>query len=265
VTAPEQLSIETPEQIALEFPLAGVGSRFLAIALDSLVQAAAFVVLGLIGLGTFTMLGRRSLGSWVLAVLVLAGFVVYYGYYAVFEALWRGQTPGKRAVGLRVIAVSGRPVTIYQSVLRNLVRIVDQLPGLYGVGIVSVLVTSRHQRLGDLAAATVVVHERPFEVGFDAPGLTSRGERIGADRIAPQEIAAIELYLQRRAGLDWPARDRMSGELADRVRRRLSLAPGGSDEDLLERTVAEFRSGGGRLPTSEIGRRKSEVEGGGRK
>ena len=99
----------------------------------------------------------------MLALLILAAFVLYYGYFAVFETMWSGQTPGKRAIGIRVIAASGRPLGAVDAILRNLLRIVDQMPGMYAVGLLAIFLTSRNQRLGDLAAGTVVVHDRPIE------------------------------------------------------------------------------------------------------
>ena len=159
---PEKLTIDTPEQIALEFPLAGAGSRFLALAIDTFVQ-----------LGDrpgprarrrssslwFRSLGYQSTATWAFALLILLGFLLYYGYFAAFEALWGGQTPGKRAVGLRVISVTGQPITAFDALLRNLLRIVDQMPGIYAVGVLSIFFTARNQRLGDLVAGTVVVQE----------------------------------------------------------------------------------------------------------
>ena len=96
---------------------------------------------------------------------ILLGFLLYYGYFAAFEALWGGQTPGKRAVGLRVISVTGQPITTFDALLRNLLRIVDQMPGIYAVGVLSIFFTSRNQRLGDLVAGTVVVQEQGLRAG----------------------------------------------------------------------------------------------------
>jgi uncharacterized RDD family membrane protein YckC len=245
VTAPEKLTIETPEQIALEYALASIGSRFLAVAVDTLIQSGLLLVLGLVAIGVLAMTGFSSASAWVLAPLVLGAFLVYYGYFAAFEILWQGQTPGKRTVGLRVMDRSGRPITAYQSLLRNLVRIVDQMPGLYGVGILSVFITAHHQRLGDLAASTVVVHERPPEGTIGLAVAPSASVRSAVHGLTAQEISVIELFLERRAGLDVTARDQTARELANRVRRRLGLAAGGHDEDLLEQSVADYRSGSG--------------------
>ncbi len=245
--APEKLTIDTPEQIALEFPLAGVGSRFLAIAFDTVLQGGAIAVLVAIGLTLRAVAGRvpplRGLGIWGIALLFALGFVVYSGYFAIFEAIWSGQTPGKRLVGLRVIDVSGRPITVYASIIRNVLRLVDQLPGVYAVGILSILITSRQQRIGDLAAGTVVVHER---IGSSAviPEAAPHTQRHGAHRLSAAEIAVIEGFLQRRQELgDW-TRLQTARKIAARMRRTLDLADGEDDERLLEQLASEYRSSG---------------------
>ena len=255
MTAYEQLTIDTPEQIALEFPLAGVGSRSLAMVLDSLIQGAvALVVLiagGLLGVGlgrvVQSMTGRASssIGLWIFALVILLLFSAWYGYFALFEILWRGQTPGKRALGLRVISVSGRPITPMQAILRNLLRIVDQLPALYAIGIISVLVSARNQRLGDIAAGTVVVREQATEALQVPTQDAAVQDRLRANRLTDQELALIERFLQRRHELDVEVRDRTAMQIAARVRERLGLSDSDvNNEDLLERVLAEYRAFG---------------------
>jgi uncharacterized RDD family membrane protein YckC len=250
VAALEKLNIDTPEQVALEFSLATVGSRFLAVAVDTLIQVGCAVFLFLLILvgmwiSSVTVAGARP---WVLAVLVLGVFIIYYGYFALFESIWNGQTPGKRVVGLRVIHASGRPVSVFEAVLRNVVRIADQMPGIYAVGIVTVFLTERSQRLGDLAAGTVVVHERTVEspqpevAGEQAagPALTHHG----ASKLAAEEIAVIDLYFRRRDDLDAYARLRTARQIASRVRQRLGITGKIDDEQLLEQIAAEYRARG---------------------
>lgn len=248
--ASEKLTIETPEQIALEFPLAGVGSRFLAVALDTLIQTALGVAVALLWLAVLATVVASfggDAGIWTLALAVLLGFSVLYGYFATFEILWQGQTPGKRMIGIRVIGADGRPITAYQALLRNLLRLVDQVPGLYGIGIVSVLLTARNQRLGDLAAGTVVIHEQqsispvsPLLV--PVPDVARATGALQAGRLTDQEIALIERFLQRRGDLDVDTRERTGREIAARVRHRLGLTAGEQDEALLERVTAEYRA-----------------------
>lgn len=242
--ASEKLTIETPEQIALEFPLASAGSRFLALAIDTLIQLGGFAVLAVLGLIALTArtTGSPVAGNWVAATVVILGFLLYYGYFAAFEALWNGQTPGKRAIHLRVITTSGRPITAYDALLRNLVRIVDQLPGIYTVGLISLFFSEHNQRLGDLAADTVVVHEQSIE----RHALTGRRPSAsrGAARLTPQEITVIETFLVRRPDLPDHQRSRTAHNLATRVRSRLAITDTGqSDERLLEEIATEYRGG----------------------
>ena len=240
----EKLTIDTPEHIALEFPLASAGSRFLAIAIDTLIQFGALFVLGLLAVLTTTGFSREG-GTWVLAILVLAGFVLYYGYFAVFEALWNGQTPGKRAIRLRVITTSGRPITVYDSLLRNLLRIVDQVPGVYAVGLLTVFLTERNQRLGDLAADTVVVAEQPIAhthvARHSRPGAVHRG----AAHLSAEELAVVETFLSRREEVPYEVRKQTAAAIAARVRKQLNVPADDltRDEALLEEVAAEARGG----------------------
>jgi uncharacterized RDD family membrane protein YckC len=250
VPAPENLIIDTPEQIRLEFALAGVGSRFLALAFDTVLQAGAIVVLVGIGLivrrltaGSIVpgVVAPGGLGTWVIAALVAGGFIVYAGYFAIFEAVWTGQTPGKRLVGLRVIDVSGRPISVYAAILRNAVRVVDQVPGIYGFAILSVLVTRRQQRLGDLAAGTVVVHDR-LEAGAPAVDARTSTVRHGAHRLSADEIILIEGFLRRREELDSWLRLDSARRIARRMTERLELGPVEDEERLLEELATEYRA-----------------------
>lgn len=245
MTAWEKLTIDTPEQIALEFTLAGVGSRFLALALDTVIQVSLVMLLYIVAIAL--LIGRVGDGMWALAIVVLLGFMLFYGYFAAFEWLWRGQTPGKRLLGLRVISASGHPMTPYQAAVRNLLRIVDQIPGLYGVGIVSVLLTDRSQRLGDLVAGTVVVREdATTRQPLDADAPRTGRETLRATRLGDAELALVERFLQRRSDLEGNVRQQAARQIATRIRERLGLPPGGEGEDeaLLERVALEYRSGG---------------------
>jgi uncharacterized RDD family membrane protein YckC len=244
VTAPDQLSIETPEQVALEFPLAGVGSRFLALAIDMLLQlASGLLVLGAVA-AVWSILRPRAGGPWFLAVIVIAGFLLFYGYFAGFEAFWHGQTPGKRLVGLRVLSVTGRPARIDEAILRNLLRVIDQLPGVYAIGIVTMLVSSRNQRLGDLAAGTVVVHEKALSV----PVLTvasPSGLAWSGGGLTEAELLLVETFLQRRSEIDPVIRETHAHAIAERLRARLGAsAPALEAEPLIEALHARARTTG---------------------
>jgi len=249
VTAPDQLSIETPEQVALEFPLAGVGSRFLALAVDMLLQLAiALLVLGAVS-GTWSVVGGRGIGgAWFIAVLVIAAFLLFYGYFAGFEAFWHGQTPGKRLVGLRVLSVTGRPARVDEAILRNLLRVIDQLPGVYAIGIVTMLVSSRNQRLGDLAAGTVVVHEKALSAPRMPIAAAPAGVGwTGGAGLSEAELLLVETFLQRRHELETTVRERHAQAIADRLRGHLGpAAPPLEPEALIEALHARARTRGGR-------------------
>lgn len=162
----ELLSVETPESVAFAYELAGLGSRGLALMLDtvylSLIILAEFLVafLGVVVFAYFTKTSIiAGLSVWVFAGVGIAAFVTYWGYYIFGEVARNGRTPGKRQFGIRVVRDDGSRVGVLDSFIRNLLRIVDALPATYAVGIVSMLFSARHKRLGDMAAGTVVVRD----------------------------------------------------------------------------------------------------------
>src|SRR5215831_15124125 len=209
----EKLTIETPEQTSLDFAIAGVGSRFLALALDTLIQMLVGFIVGLGGgmvVAALTAAAPKS-AIWGMAILVLFFFLLYFGYYAFFEIIWNGQTPGKRRVGIRVIKDDGRPLTPAESIGRNLMRIVDWLPAFYGVGILCAFFTKGNKRLGDLVVGSLVVRETSLAelkpIWQTAPAQESRLPKgtglLGAERLTSQEAALIESFLSRRSSLDY--------------------------------------------------------------
>lgn len=243
----DKLSIDTPEQVALDFSIATIGSRFLALSIDTLIQAAATLVLILVAIAVkLTTDGWTAVQPWVAAALFFVWYLLYNAYFAAFEAAWNGQTPGKRIIGLRVIGVTGRPVSPFEAILRNVLRIADQLPGTYAVGIIALFVTERSQRLGDLAAGTVVVHERGVTTGHVAPPVATDSPAAyrGATQLTPEEIGVIDMFFRRRNELGDYSRLQMARQIASRMRSRLGIAPGTDDENLLEELMAEYRSSG---------------------
>jgi uncharacterized RDD family membrane protein YckC len=243
----EQLRIDTPEQVALEFPVAGIGSRFLAIAVDTLLQGAMYVAIALLFLGGFnlTRLIPASWASFLPAIIVLFLFLLQWGYFVVFEIAWRGQTPGKRAAHIRVIQDSGRPVSAMSVLVRNLLRAVDVLPAFYVTGIVAMMLSRHSRRLGDLAAGTLVVHERPTTVPASSwRNAPDQPVASGpAPRLTPEEIVLIETYLARRFELDPLVQDRAANQIGDRIfaRTHLAPAPGQHLDDFLEQIAREAR------------------------
>jgi uncharacterized RDD family membrane protein YckC len=247
VSPSDKLTIDTPEQIPLEFPLAGIGSRFLAVALDSLIQFFGWLVLVLLFTWFEPDLARiwPKATTWAFAIVVIIGFLIFSGYFAVFETVWNGQTPGKRAVRIRVIKDSGRPISVYEAIIRNVIRIIDEIPGFYGLGIISIFVSSRNKRLGDFAAGTVVVHETALTELQPAwePDKTNLAAPYSVAQLSLADLELIEAFLQRRYDLQPEVRQRSAEQIAARMRQKLQITTDAavSDEDFLEKLARERR------------------------
>lgn len=263
----DQLNIDTPEQVELEFAVAGIGSRFVAVLLDHLIMGGMFLVLALLGGFLFSLEVNRInlLGKWILALFIAMNFALYWGYYTLFEAFWHGQTPGKHVMKLRVIKDSGRQITLFEAMSRNLMRIVDYLPACYLAGVITMLCTKRNQRLGDLAAGTIVVHERSDE----QPLLIERGTSImpaqampafdpvssmaaqnagslPADAVAKlraDDLLLIESFFARALDLTLATRAEIAGRIAAQMAVKMDVAvPGGNPERFLEAIAYAMRS-----------------------
>ncbi|HZQ26879.1 MAG TPA: RDD family protein [Acidimicrobiales bacterium] len=213
----DRVDVATPEGVTLQFTLAGVGSRFVAALIDTTIQ---FAVFGAMLLLAFVV---RGLGPVVTALVVVLGFLVFLGYDIMFETLASGRTPGKRWTGLRVVKEGGAPVTFLTSAVRNVLRLVDILPTSYIVGIVCVLASSKNQRLGDMAAGTLVVRERKASIEGDSWSLpVATSARVDVDTwdvsgVTADEMAAVRQFMDRRPTLTPDARTRIGRELAVRL------------------------------------------------
>ncbi|MEO8946199.1 MAG: stage II sporulation protein M [Gemmatimonadaceae bacterium] len=224
------LDVETPEQIALSYSIAGIGSRGAAAAIDALISVGALIVLGLI-LGfaasyTGMRLDRMSPSvAWVGAAYVIAVFVVNWGYYVIFEGIWDGQTPGKRIMKLRVVRDGGFSITFAASAVRNLLRVVDAF-ALYLVAIVIALTNRSRKRLGDIVAGTFVVKEEKVEAAALAPKANTvlRPQAFFA-RMTDEEYSVLERYMQRRTALEVSHRDAIVAQLAARFADYLPRGP----------------------------------------
>jgi uncharacterized RDD family membrane protein YckC len=223
-------------------PLAGVGSRFVALLLDSLVQ-------GLVSVAVLIALRVAGPDGFAVdAVLGVVEFALLFAYPVAFELMAGGRTPGKRWSGLRVVCDDGSPLTFRASALRNLLRLVDLLPVLYLVGAVSIFATRNNQRLGDLAAGTIVVRE-PGAAEPAPPPVVPIGARELDDLpawdvsgLSDAQLTALRRFLERRGSLELVPRNLLARDLADRLRPSVGgvgadLAP----ERFLE-LVAELRN-----------------------
>lgn len=259
--------IETPEQVELEYSVAGIGSRFVAALIDALIVGGFF----LLQIVAMVMIGAASLSSgarlhtdgpamkWFIALVVFADFAMVWGYYALFEAFWKGQTPGKRVMKLRVIKDSGRQITFFEALARNLLRVVDYLPSLYLMGVITMLCNKRHQRLGDLVAGTMVVHERLdeasllYQTGTDGanatvPWGTPVKAMFPADavaRLSGQDLMVLETFFARMLDLPMETRASVASRMALQMAAKMGVeVPEGNPERALEAMAFQMRSGG---------------------
>lgn len=257
-TAEEFLDIGTPENVVFGYEVAGIGSRFLAAVVDTtlialLLLIANFLLITLAGAVGQAPASGGGIAGWLVAALALVSFAVLWGYYIFFEMVWNGQSPGKRLVGLRVIRGDGSPIGVVESIVRNLIRIIDFLPLYYGIGVVVMFVSQRAQRLGDLAASTLVVYDRgvvtleslghnaaPSEARIAAPPQGALAH-LPLERLRPADYAVAESFLQRRHLFTNQAH--LAQELAGGLLARMDVPPdqalGFSALDLL-RAVAAF-------------------------
>lgn len=261
MTRQQNLSIDTPEQINLEYELAGPGSRFMALFVDLMIQLIAaigiLIVMGLSGIAFHPFRGGRT---WVLALTVLLIFSVQWGYFAIFEILWKGQTPGKRQAGIRVINESGREASVYEAVARNLLRVVDALPGPYAVGAIVMFLSPENKRIGDYVAGTVVVHDRKSddEAIFFNTSSDDEAEAIHCAVLSTDDLQIMETFLHRRLDLPSEVRQKTAERLATHFRQKCKVPEGThtDNENLLEILVRGFRRSG-RFRISSAGRSDS--------
>ncbi len=276
----DQLSIETPEGVALRFPVAGMGSRAIAVLIDHLIQGGAY---GLIAWGLY-LLGSAAgeankvsqnldtAGKWFIAGVVLVLFCIWWGYFALFEALWRGQTPGKHIMKLRVIKDAGRQITFFEAAARNLMRVIDYLPSWYVAGVITMACNKQNKRLGDLVAGTIVVHEgreeQPMVVGSGFLAQTAQtpadgwavayareavaaGGMFPADalaRLGASDLLVIDKFFARALDLPMETRASMAQRVAASLCTKMGVpVPEGNPERVLEGISSGMRSGGRRF------------------
>jgi len=232
----EGLFIATPERVSLAYQLSGLGSRSVAQLIDVLLLTVALVAL-LLAISAARL--GSLLGNLLTALLV---FAILNGYFVFFEGLWSGQTPGKRVMRLRVVSEAGQPITFEQSLTRNLVRNFDFIPFGYGIGLVALFANGRGKRLGDLAAGTVVVRERPGVSLGSLVAMSRQALAAQATAKVPEAgVAGESAYVRQRTVRDLePATD------------ALDALPGVAG-DLLPRGAGAGHARGGRRARSPGG------------
>jgi uncharacterized RDD family membrane protein YckC len=261
----DQLNIDTPELVAIEMPLAGIGSRFIAILIDYLICGAFLLVLltlAVIIIPALHLLSNVS-ANVAAGIFFLIIFVVQWGYFSLFEAFNSGRTPGKQAAKIRVIHESGRGISFLESLARNLVRVIDWLPSFYAAGVIAMFSSKRHQRLGDMVAGTLVVRDRNVEQlqwtgtssrTITGPALTASSPipppHLSVTLPAPSlaklsagDLEVLEGFFARRLDMDLTTRASIANRIATALcaKSGLEIAPGASVETFLEAVAHQLR------------------------
>jgi uncharacterized RDD family membrane protein YckC len=217
----------TTEKVPFTYRVAGIGARFLAWLVDALL-IMLLIFAGAMFLSQLERL-RPGLGQ---AAFFVWQFLAMWGYFLIFEWLWLGQTPGKRALGIRVIQERGTRISFFHSAVRNIVRFVDALPFFYALGFAVMMGHPKQRRLGDWAAGTLVVHvdrkPKPIQALHEgheakAPSETLVRQRLG-QLSRDQKQTLLDLCL-RRDQLRLSDRAQMFHAVADYLRRQLDLTP----------------------------------------
>jgi uncharacterized RDD family membrane protein YckC len=229
------ITIRTPESVELEFVLAGVGSRAVALTLDylclgagllTLAIAYSFLLVRLLELEAVLTIPSPTLQLWITAIAALLAFGIYIGYFVLFETWWYGQTPGKRYAKIRVIRDDGQPERLPQATLRSLLRPIDDI---FFVGFFCILLGKTEKRVGDWLAGTLVVQTDPATSGQIQ--VSERAQTIGKDllsladvtRLTPDDCATVREFLQRRQAMSTKAKTLVSDQLARRFKDQLGL------------------------------------------
>jgi len=252
-TTKETFGIRTPEQVRFQYVLAGLGSRATAFLLDTAIRAmCVFCILfgffslslwipKLVPVDFFAGLSR----AWIMAFGVIAYGVVDLGYFLIFEALWSGQTPGKRQQKLRVIRANGQPVGWLESSIRNILRAVDIFLGFYPVGLIVMFLSKNNQRCGDYAAGTVVIVERRRPVPRSrtqlrpAGGLKFPEIEMHISQLTAEQYQVLKSFLDRREFLDETHRRQLARLCAGQILEEWKLSGNSkfSDELFLEEII----------------------------
>ncbi|MEN9567981.1 MAG: hypothetical protein RLZZ69_3177 [Cyanobacteriota bacterium] len=249
-----QINLQTPESVELEFTLAGIGNRSFALIIDYIIfgltillvwSLSAFLAFQLVP----NLIGNGfsdRLAQWIWAIQSMTTFGIYVGYFVVLETLWQGQTPGKKWTKIRVIRDNGKPERLPQAILRALLRPVDDM--LF-IGVFFIIFTPQEKRLGDMVAGTIVVQEEApkltVEISTEAEDLAVQ-LRMEAeiDNLLPEDFATIRDFLQRRKNIMLEYQHQLSRKLAEQVREIILLdnvPEGYSNSQFLEATYLAYQ------------------------
>ena len=234
-----RVTFATPEGVTLELVLAGLGSRFLARLLDTVIQGSLIAALAI-------AVGASGSPGWLQAVAIVLSFLVLFAYDIILETLNNGRTVGKLAAGIRVVGRNGEPVRFLASAVRNIARILDFLPLLYLIGTISIVTTPRGQRVGDLAAGTIVARDRFPGLAHAPAPLTVTPAAVATwdvSAVSANELQAVRHFLDRRLELRWAARSYFALDLANRLGPKVAGIPANSHPEYVLEGIVVAKQG----------------------
>lgn len=234
----EEYNIDTPENVTFGYEVAGIGSRFIGALIDSFTLVVSLIVLSTVFFAIMSRLGGAGSIDELLApdtdwqsglsiaLFALLQFIIFWGYFILFELVWNGQTPGKRVAKTRVVRVDGNPAGALEIVVRNLVRIVDFLPGAYAIGLIVMFLNDKARRLGDYAAGTMVIREQS-EIKLDSLSQVRRPTALPAaedDPLLTRYVNVRRLSVTDYELIRESLRRHNEGTVSTDILRRLALA-----------------------------------------
>jgi len=252
-----RIRLQTPESVEIEFTLAGIGNRALALLVDYFLLGITLLLFvlawAILSVQSFDLISSwtrnsQSLGLWLLAIFFLIVFFIYAGYFVFFETLWQGQTPGKRFAKIRVVRDDGRPIGLAQATLRSLLRPLDEF--LY-IGAFFIMFSRREKRLGDWAAGTIVIDSHitaasaNFTISEQARSLyTELLDTTDFSQLLPDDFAVIREYLQRRGAMASRSRVALASKLTQQVVAimRLEKLPAVAPDIFLEAVYLAYQN-----------------------
>lgn len=226
-----KVKLLTPENVELEFNLAGIGNRALALLIDYGILFLVLLCLYFVWFSVNRQLeesnASNELTKWFNALMFILFFVIYTGYFVYFETVWNGQTPGKRFTKIRVIKADGRPLGLQQASLRALLRPFDDF---FSLGVLFIIFHKTEKRIGDIVAQTIVIQEprRPLTIAIDISNNGHNAKKewtsLGVnDRLTIQDFAVVKDYLQRRHNFSAKARSEVSDRLLRQLQDKLDI------------------------------------------
>ena len=251
------VDVATGESVVFSYELAGLGSRFLAVFVDLTIQittlVAILVIWGFLAAGASIGRGAVNIPSQdakigeaiLIGLASFAGFMLFFGYFILFEWLWQGRTPGKRLLGIRTVRDGGFPVDFVSAVIRNVVRILEASLGFYAISAVCAILSPQNRRLGDMAAGTIVVRDERYAAFWSPTAAEDLPDDPVVSELSPEERDLIRRYGARRSSLTPDSRTKVAASIAAAVRPKLGASYAHLDDDTLLAYLAQHALRGG--------------------